>query len=240
MAFSEKLKKEVRMKADGKCVICHKPFVEVHHIIPQAENGPDTIDNAVPVCAYCHDLFGANPTKRKQLKEMRDSWYKVVEASKTPRTIEKHYVHEKTRILTQAEKREEPMVAIYHVVYENEDFNDAAKAIIELTKKAQVDAKNHKRALYLDIDGHRLKNGAFDHDMWELQFNFILQNLFYYYTEIHLPLVTVYNPYKQIDDPIPGELIIIDNDDLPEDLKPYEGTILLTSSESIKNQDIKS
>lgn len=73
MAFSEKLKKEVRMKSDGKCAICHKPFVEIHHIIPQAENGPDTMENAIALCAYCHDVYGSNPTKRKQLKEARDS-----------------------------------------------------------------------------------------------------------------------------------------------------------------------
>ena len=64
MAFKERLKKEVRIKSDGRCVICHNPFVDIHHIKPQAEGGEDTIDNAVALCAYCHDLFGANPTKR--------------------------------------------------------------------------------------------------------------------------------------------------------------------------------
>lgn len=63
MAFKESLKKEVRMKSDGRCVLCHKPFVDIHHIIPQKENGSDTSDNAVALCAYCHDLIGDNPQK---------------------------------------------------------------------------------------------------------------------------------------------------------------------------------
>ena len=58
MAFTEKLKKEVRNNSDGRCVVCHKPFVEIHHIIPQNEGGPDVYDNAVALCAYCHDIHG--------------------------------------------------------------------------------------------------------------------------------------------------------------------------------------
>ncbi len=52
-----------------------RPFVEVHHIIPQSDNGPDTLDNAAPLCAGCHSDYGGNPDKRKQIKEMRDFWY---------------------------------------------------------------------------------------------------------------------------------------------------------------------
>lgn len=56
MAFSEKVKKQAREKACFRCVICHRPFVEVHHILPQAEDGADTLENAAPLCAECHDL----------------------------------------------------------------------------------------------------------------------------------------------------------------------------------------
>lgn len=229
MAFSEKLKKEVRMKSDGRCVICHKPFVEIHHIIPQKQGGPDTFANAVALCAYCHDIFGDNPTKRKQLKEMRDLWYQKVKANKMPTAIEHHHhVYEKIKVVPMAKEKDEPMVATYHVVYENENFNDAANDLIEITRAAQEKAPNQRRSLYLDIDGHRLKDGAFDHDMWELQFYFILQNLLYYYTEIHMPLVTVKNPYTQLEDKIPDDFIIYDENSIPSELKEHSGNILYT------------
>ena len=75
MGFSEKVKLEAKQRANFCCVICKQPFVDVHHIIPQSDGGPDTIENAAPLCGSCHDLFGGNPDKRKQIREMRDfSW----------------------------------------------------------------------------------------------------------------------------------------------------------------------
>src|SRR6266702_3084522 len=80
MAFTEELKQEVRQKAAFQCCRCRRIGVEIHHIIPQADGGPDTIDNAAPLCPACHEDFGANPIKRKQIREMRDWWYGRVEA----------------------------------------------------------------------------------------------------------------------------------------------------------------
>lgn len=228
MPFSEKLKKEVRMKSDVRCVMCHKPFVEIHHIIPQSENGPDTFDNAVALCARCHDIYGDNPTKRKQIKEKRDSWYEIVEAKKKSRVIEKHHVYEKIKVVHKASPSDDSMIAIYHVVYSTEDFNDAAKTLMELTRNAQKNAPNKRRILYLDIDGHRLENGAFDHDMWELQYNFITQNLLYYYTEVHMPLATIHNDYEQLEEPILENFVILDEKSTPNELKEHEGSLLNT------------
>jgi len=59
--------------------MCHKPDVHIHHIIPQAEGGEDTEDNAAPLCPSCHDTYGANPQKRKLIREMRDDWYEKCE-----------------------------------------------------------------------------------------------------------------------------------------------------------------
>ena len=80
MAFSEKLKLEVRRLSFFRCCRCQAIGVEVHHIIPQAEGGNDTLENAAPLCAKCHADFGANPQKRKELGEMRDLWYEKVSA----------------------------------------------------------------------------------------------------------------------------------------------------------------
>ena len=79
MGFSEKVKEEAKRKSDFRCVICQEPFVEVHHIIPQNEGDEDTIENAAPLCSRCHDLYGDNPAKRKQIPQMRDYWFEVME-----------------------------------------------------------------------------------------------------------------------------------------------------------------
>ena len=50
--------------ANGTCELCQSlgpfrtkdgdPFLEVHHVVPIAEGGPDTIENAVALCPNCH------------------------------------------------------------------------------------------------------------------------------------------------------------------------------------------
>jgi 5-methylcytosine-specific restriction endonuclease McrA len=77
MPFTEAVKLEAKQKAHFACVVCRQPFVEVHHILPQANGGSNDLDNAAPLCASCHDLFGGNPDKRKQIREMRDLWYEL-------------------------------------------------------------------------------------------------------------------------------------------------------------------
>ena len=53
MAFNEDTKREVRQKAAYQCCRCRSFGVEVHHILPQKDGGPDTIDNAAPLCPNC-------------------------------------------------------------------------------------------------------------------------------------------------------------------------------------------
>jgi hypothetical protein len=77
VAFSETLKRGVRRKAHFRCCLCQAVLVEVHHIVPEAEGGSDEEDNAAPLCASCHEIYGANPTKRKFIREARDWWYET-------------------------------------------------------------------------------------------------------------------------------------------------------------------
>ena len=77
MAFAESVKLTVKRKAHFSCCLCHKIGVEVHHIQPQAEGGPDSEDNAAPLCPSCHDDYGANPGKRKFIRETRDFWFDI-------------------------------------------------------------------------------------------------------------------------------------------------------------------
>lgn len=54
----------VRQKAQGVCALCRKPapfvsrfgqpYLEVHHVQPLAEGGPDTVENAIALCPNCH------------------------------------------------------------------------------------------------------------------------------------------------------------------------------------------
>jgi len=77
MPFSEKVKLEIKKKALQRCCICHNIGIEIHHIIPQSEKGPNTIENGAPLCPSCHETYGDNPKKRKFIKETRDIWYQI-------------------------------------------------------------------------------------------------------------------------------------------------------------------
>jgi len=77
MGFDENIKKRIRQLAHHSCCLCFAKGVEVHHIIPLAEGGKDVFDNAAPLCASCHETYGANPTKRKLICEAKDNWYKI-------------------------------------------------------------------------------------------------------------------------------------------------------------------
>jgi hypothetical protein len=77
MPFPDSIRNEALRRAHFKCVACHAPFVEVHHITPLSEGGANTLDNAAPLCPGCHSTYGANPRFRNQIKQMRDNWYDV-------------------------------------------------------------------------------------------------------------------------------------------------------------------
>lgn len=78
MAFSEKIKLDVKKRAAFRCCRCHEIGIDIHHMVPQAKGGSDDIDNAAPLCQNCHDRFGANPEKQKEIRQMRDWWYDIV------------------------------------------------------------------------------------------------------------------------------------------------------------------
>lgn len=84
MPFSESLKAQVRKKAHLVCCLCKSLGVEVHHIIPESEGGPDTEENAAPLCPSCHETYGANPQKRKFIREARELWYDICEKKLAP------------------------------------------------------------------------------------------------------------------------------------------------------------
>lgn len=151
MSFSEKVKIEAKKKAGFRCVICQEPFVEVHHIVPQKEGGEDTINNAAPLCSRCHDLYGDNPSKRKQIRQMRDHWYEVMEKRNKGKLSNLDPIrpdHERINALR------DKSIAIQHTVFAEENFQTAARMLYKLIYTAQQKFPNQKRVLYLDIEGH--------------------------------------------------------------------------------------
>lgn len=86
MGFSEALKLSAKRKAHFKCCICqrHSVSLEAHHIIPESDGGPDTEENAAPLCPTCHAEYGANPEKRTAIRVQRDFWYEICERRYAP------------------------------------------------------------------------------------------------------------------------------------------------------------
>lgn len=99
--------------------------------------------------------------------------------------------------------------AIYHVIRPADDFDQAAHALLECVQKAQEIAPGAPRALYLDIEGHRNAEGGFDHDMYELQRNYVLEFLGPFLTSVHMPLGNFEPEGVQFDD-VPEALEIRD------------------------------
>ena len=69
MGFPEKLKAKIRKLSHMQCCVCKTIGVEIHHIIPKEEGGNDSEENAAPLCPSCHEIYGANPSKRKFIRE---------------------------------------------------------------------------------------------------------------------------------------------------------------------------
>src|SRR4051812_17585777 len=87
--FSESVKLQARRLAFFRCCYClERPGDEVHHLVPKEEGGPNTLDNAVLLCAQCHSTYGHTRDKRKQLQQARDHWYEVAANKYGPRAVD--------------------------------------------------------------------------------------------------------------------------------------------------------
>jgi hypothetical protein len=98
-------------------------------------------------------------------------------------------------------------LALYHCIYAEENFRDAAHALFDLVAYTKRTFPGARRQLFLDIEGHRTPTDAFDGDMFEIQRDFLLGFLMPFLTEVHMPLAGVRNPNPQRED-LPDELRI--------------------------------
>ncbi|HIH11980.1 TPA: HNH endonuclease [Candidatus Woesearchaeota archaeon] len=207
MTFSERIKLEANKRSHFRCCICYKVFVEVHHIIPESENGPDTLDNAAPLTADCHYLYGGNPELRKKIRQMRDYWWEIVakakEETKKYQNFDELIFEENTNY---KEMLIDKPIAIYHNIYEPESFEESAKILFNLVKKTQIEFPNKRRVLFLDIERHKDIGEKYDIDIYELQIYFILRFLSNFLSEVHTPLVA-FKTKKQSNN-IPDDLKI--------------------------------
>jgi len=107
------------------CCLCHTPYVEIHHITPEAEGGANSEDNAAPLCPSCHEILGANSMKRKQIKQARDCWYEICES----------------RYLSDPERIDE-MASRVKQAATKEDLKNAVENIIALVKAVVANPRN--------------------------------------------------------------------------------------------------
>ena len=77
MAFSEDVRTKALLWSDRHCCLCKKACgvnIEVHHLDPKLRDGLNSIENAIPLCFYCH-----SEVMRYNAQHPRGSKYKVKE-----------------------------------------------------------------------------------------------------------------------------------------------------------------
>lgn len=92
MSFPASVKDEALVACGRHCCICHRFCglkIEIHHIKPKASGGPDTFENAIPLCFDCHADMRTYDSKHPkgtkyseiELKKFRDNWYEKIKNS---------------------------------------------------------------------------------------------------------------------------------------------------------------
>ncbi len=92
MPFPPAVRAKALAAAGRCCCICHEFSglkVECHHIVQEADGGPNSFDNCIPVCLNCHADMRSYDSKHPrgtkystiELREHRDRWYAKVAGS---------------------------------------------------------------------------------------------------------------------------------------------------------------
>jgi hypothetical protein len=97
-------------------------------------------------------------------------------------------------------------IAIYHIVKSRDKFENSANEIYELVYSAKQEYPNEQIHLYVDIEGHKNKDGGFDNDMFELQTQFITGLILQYINSVTMPLGSTKN--IQMNKEMPPKLSI--------------------------------
>lgn len=89
MGFSPTIKQQAIIASARHCCVCHRykgVKIEVHHIIQEADGGPNTFENAIPLCFDCHSDAGhfndrhpkGTKFSKQELLKSRDTWYEFI------------------------------------------------------------------------------------------------------------------------------------------------------------------
>ena len=65
------LEEAVSEMQEHHCLFCKKPIAHYHHVVPQSENGSDTIGNIVGLCTKHHDLVHKDTEWQKKLAKKK-------------------------------------------------------------------------------------------------------------------------------------------------------------------------
>jgi hypothetical protein len=85
MAFPADVAERLLVACHRHCCLCHKfagTKMEIHHIVPRSEGGPDTEQNGIPLCFDCHaEVHNYNPKQPRgrrirpsELREHKRQW----------------------------------------------------------------------------------------------------------------------------------------------------------------------
>lgn len=94
-----------------------------------------------------------------------------------------------------------------------QNFDQAVFGLLQLLQQAQREFPDEARYLHLTIEGHRLGNGDFDHDAFELQSKFLMEFLMDFLAGATIPLAVFRNPKPQINSIPPLNIFQRDNPD---------------------------
>lgn len=90
MPFPTNVRLEALIACQRQCCLCNErkhTRMQCHHIIQEADDGPDAFENCIPLCPDCHaevqafnprHPFGGTPYHPSELKCRRDDWYASV------------------------------------------------------------------------------------------------------------------------------------------------------------------
>jgi hypothetical protein len=86
MPFPKPVREDALFRSRRCCCVCQEfagVYTNVHHIVPEADGGADTLDNAIVLCLRCHGEAGhynpRHPIGSKyspgELRNHRDAWW---------------------------------------------------------------------------------------------------------------------------------------------------------------------
>jgi hypothetical protein len=98
MPFPPKVKEDALVYSARCCCLCRKfagVATNVHHIIAEADGGPDTLENAIVLCLDCHAEVGhynpkhpiGNKYSQSELRRHRDEWWRICRDAPAPPPI---------------------------------------------------------------------------------------------------------------------------------------------------------